>query len=120
MAAPTASHLLLVEPEPGRLHSLSQMLESLGLIVTSVAGPPQAALLLSQIQPDGIMVGLHPANVREVRAWLAALGAHPAVTLLYAEHSALLDLAAAQPRAVLTALWPFSRSELALLLASLR
>lgn len=119
MAAHAAPHLLLVEPDPGRARLLSQMLSSLGAVVAHVRDPAQAALLLSQVQPDGVLVGLHPANARAVRSWLAGLDGGAGVTLLYAEHGALLDLVSAPPCAALSALWPLSRSELALLLEAL-
>lgn len=114
-------HVLLVEPEAHRARALAQMLGALGIVTTRVTDTEQGTLLLTQIKPDGLVVGVHPTTVQAQRFWLSALlDVAPLPTVLYAEHGALLDLASrALPLFVTTTLWPCSQSELGLLLTSL-
>jgi hypothetical protein len=115
-----ALHLLLVEPELRRAQQLMSLLSSLGITTTRAATPGQATTLLTQLLPDGLIVGVHPLNAHALRPWLAGLLADtPLWTLVYAEHEALLDDALAGLPPLATARWPCSADELVLLLTPL-
>jgi len=118
---PASLHLLLVEPDPHRAQTVTRMLVCLGMLSTRVATTYQATAFLTQIQPDGLLIGVDPMTTRELRAWLAALlPANPLRTLLYAEHGTLLDVARlGLPPVISTMLWPCSQSDLALLVTPL-
>ena len=115
-----ALHLLLVEPDLRRAQRLMCMLSSLGIVTTRAADPAQAAALLAQMLPDGLLVGVQPLGARELRAWLAdLLAADPPWTLLYAEQAALLDDMRADLPPLAAARWPCSADELGRALAPL-
>jgi hypothetical protein len=115
-----ALHLLLVEPELRRAQQLMSLLSSLDIITTRAVTPDQAATLLTPLLPDGLIVGVHPLNARELRPWLAGLlSDSPLWTLVYAEHKALLATVRLGLPPLATARWPCSAADLALLLAPL-
>jgi CheY-like chemotaxis protein len=115
-----ALHLLLVEPELRHAQQLMCLLSSLGVVTTRAATPGQATTLLTQLLPDGLLVGVHPLNIRDLRPWLAGLLADsPPWTLVYAEHEALLAVAQLGLPPLASARWPCSADDLALLLAPL-
>lgn len=115
-----ALHLLLVEPDLRRAQRLMCLLSTLGIVTTRAADPAQAALLLTQVLPDGLVVGLHPPNTRELRAWLTALLADsPLWTLVYAEHETPLEAVLAELPPLAAARWPCSADELRRALAPL-
>jgi CheY-like chemotaxis protein len=115
-------HAILVEPDESRAEMLTAILSVLGIEVTRAADLPRASTLLSQLQPELLVVGAHPAIAPSLLPWLSALLAlTPLLTLLYAEERPLLDLIAQMlPPGVMTLLWPCSQGELAFLLAPLR
>jgi len=114
------AHLLLVEPDLRRAQRLMCLLSSLGVVTTRVATPGQAATLLGQLLPDGLIVGINPTNVRDLHHWLAdLLSDTPLWTLVYADREALLDDALAGLPPLATTRWPCSADDLALLLIPL-
>jgi hypothetical protein len=115
-----ALHLLLVEPDLRRAQHLMCLLSSLGIVTTRVADPRQATLLLAQVLPDGLIIGVHTFSTRELRSWLADFHTdRPLWTLVYAEHTALLDVVRLGLPALATTLWPCSADELTCLLTPL-
>jgi hypothetical protein len=115
-----ALHLLLVEPELRRAQQLMCLLSSPGIVTTRAATPGQAATLLTLLLLDGLLIGVHPLNVRDLHPWLAGVFADsPLWTLVYAEHEALLAAVQLGLPPLATARWPCSADGLALLLTPL-
>jgi CheY-like chemotaxis protein len=113
-------HILFVEPDRCRAQALAELLGRLGVRSTHATDLDHASLLLTQLQPDGLIVGVPPLATPSLRAWLAGvLAAAPLWTLLYAEHGLLLDVASRDLPPLTTALWSHLQREPDLLLAPL-
>ena len=115
-------HVILVESDETCAEMLTVMLSTLGAEVTHATDLTQASRLLSQLQPDLLVVEVRPVNTRSVQIWLLTrLAATSLSTLLYGEDRSLLDvIARTLPPGTMTLHWPCSQSELAFLLAPLR